>query len=80
MSPSPSGWLWTGGLLRKIPRHLFSSGPTEQPYVAANVGVKAAICQQKTGFFVKAFRHLRTHFSGQRVSLVRNVALLWVKI
>lgn len=57
------------GLLQKIPRHLFSSGSAEQLHVAANVGVKAAICQQKPW-------RSRTHFSGQRVLSLRNVTLL----
>lgn len=46
----PFGMALDGGLLQKIPRHLFSSGSAEQPHVAANVGVKAAICQQKRAF------------------------------
>lgn len=54
MSPStPAIALQDGfgqGLLQKIPRHLFLSGSAKQLHVAANVGEKAAIYQQKPSF------------------------------
>lgn len=51
------------GLFRKIPGHLFSSGFAKQPHAAANVGVKAAICQQKHGFCGSE------HFGGKEHTL-----------